>query len=1068
MGRKLDLSGLTEVEAEHVLKVVQRDMKLRKKEEDRISELKQEQEEEGARCLILAKQRDFNEHCCIRCCGPFSFLLKPRRVCLDCRYNVCKACCSYSRHESGYICTFCNKSRLLRARSLEWYYNIVKTRFKRFGSAKVLRTLYRKHRIEKGATDLPDLSAPEGSNDNDGSVCGSDSAFSKQSEGHSIAETLTVALRVAEEAIDEAITKAQSYRDSLEKQNEARYLCDHREELVEELATTIVQKIIQRGKRSDMQADYDFVWSQNHNSDLPSPTSASTSTQRNTDPQTCHKNSYLQRRSISALSLTSDESPAKTPETDKAFEAAEPEPTIENCPSLRRESRASILGWKSVDRLDNSSASSVLQSPDGNWIALQSSQHSRPSLLTKRKSLVFSVLEKESGVVSAYDEMGSDSEDETEQDSWGLALLQFHQRLSEETRSTDSKRNLENHPPITSPSSGHFTNTETLNSDSETSVAPPTRTRKPAYNIMMRNKAPPEPHLPYMPYEQHRSTVMPSHSPRFDALDVNFNPRVGEDSSEGEEQGEPTRKFLRRRRSKRDSSEQNQMHSSLYTAENSTFLLNTMMKQQLSQEPPPTYQSLHTMTPPDMSIPSAITPDPTSMLSYPPMYSQAGIQLGPGCQAYSRNDTLEHQLRSKLSELVSQISKEDVTSSEDEAIRKVSDRRCKIEKGSRVRQQERVDEAQKERDTRRDMERSKWEMERLSERWIERQISREHEGSDVVRQRRRDGDQRRESKEELTRLEGMRGDTEEQEKHMEKGFVMQEMDRQQVRQVGIDTGREEEVERAWQAQSNGPSTRTEQDTWKVTSTSEKASDAEKSVEEEDITIGEDLTEASVNEEMLQRSNSEDASEKGQEAHSTPFDPEEQVSPTEKCSAASLCSITTEVLKVLNATEELIGEAEGKGHDICESPAGTPLSSGPESKKLDQHLTKMEENVYLAAGTVYSLEGALSDLEDCARSISSSTTETELAFLEDQVATAAAQVQQSELQISDIEARISALKNAGLNVTACSRFSKTKPQTLNSSRHQRRKLPAPPATEHPETQVRPFSHDNSIHNLLSGL
>lgn len=36
MGRKLDLSGLTDGEAEHVLKVVQRDMKLRKKEEDRL------------------------------------------------------------------------------------------------------------------------------------------------------------------------------------------------------------------------------------------------------------------------------------------------------------------------------------------------------------------------------------------------------------------------------------------------------------------------------------------------------------------------------------------------------------------------------------------------------------------------------------------------------------------------------------------------------------------------------------------------------------------------------------------------------------------------------------------------------------------------------------------------------------------------------------------------------------------------------------------------------------------------------------------------------------------------
>ena len=33
--------------------------------------------------------------------------------------------------------------------------------------------------------------------------------------GHSMAETLTVALRVAEEAIEEAITKAEEFRDSL-------------------------------------------------------------------------------------------------------------------------------------------------------------------------------------------------------------------------------------------------------------------------------------------------------------------------------------------------------------------------------------------------------------------------------------------------------------------------------------------------------------------------------------------------------------------------------------------------------------------------------------------------------------------------------------------------------------------------------------------------------------------------------------------------------------------------------------------------------------------------------------
>uniref|UniRef100_A0A3B3TUH5 Myelin associated oligodendrocyte basic protein n=1 Tax=Poecilia latipinna TaxID=48699 RepID=A0A3B3TUH5_9TELE len=111
MGRKLDLSGLTDDEAEHVLKVVQRDMKLRKKEEERLSEMKQELTEEGSRCSILSKQHRFNEHCCIRCCAPFTFLFNPKRQCLDCQYNVCKTCCTYSKRERAWLCSACQKGR---------------------------------------------------------------------------------------------------------------------------------------------------------------------------------------------------------------------------------------------------------------------------------------------------------------------------------------------------------------------------------------------------------------------------------------------------------------------------------------------------------------------------------------------------------------------------------------------------------------------------------------------------------------------------------------------------------------------------------------------------------------------------------------------------------------------------------------------------------------------------------------------------------------------------------------------------------------------------------------------
>lgn len=178
-----------------------------------------------------------------------------------------------------------------------------------------------------------------------------------------------------------------------------------------------------------------------------------------------------------------------------------------------------------------SGASSVLQSPDGNWIALHSSQLSRPSLLTKRKSLVFSVLEKESGVVSAYDEMGSDSEEDDE-GGWGAALRQFRRKLSDETYYTDSQHDPEwtytQHLPITSPSSGQYTNTETLNSDSEASSVLSACPRKPPHNLL-RKKGPPDTHLhPHHqpPYHQHLHQNFSPYPLHSETLDVNFNPKV--------------------------------------------------------------------------------------------------------------------------------------------------------------------------------------------------------------------------------------------------------------------------------------------------------------------------------------------------------------------------------------------------------------------------------------------------------------------------------------------------------------------------------------------------------------
>ncbi|KPP58935.1 hypothetical protein Z043_123195, partial [Scleropages formosus] len=284
MGKMLDLSGLTEEEVEHVLEVVRRDMRLRRKEEERLSEMRQELEEEDTRCLLLSKQELFNKRCCMRCCSPFSFLLNRKRPCADCGYNVCRRCRSFHKKERVWLCTACTKSRLLRTRALEWYYSVLKRRYRRFGSTKVLKSLYRKYITDQGIlAELAD---------------------------HSMAETLNVALQVAEEAVEEAIARTEEHCDNLvsqhlvtlssclsyppvsyihppsfflqEKQDEVRYLQDNKDELIEELATSIVQKIVRRRRKlSQMQPQYEMDLPQQCGEGTSSP---STLSRQNTIP----------------------------------------------------------------------------------------------------------------------------------------------------------------------------------------------------------------------------------------------------------------------------------------------------------------------------------------------------------------------------------------------------------------------------------------------------------------------------------------------------------------------------------------------------------------------------------------------------------------------------------------------------------------------------------------------------------------------------------------------------------------------------------------------------------------
>lgn len=127
--------------------------------------------------------------------------------------------------------------------------------------------------------------------------------------------------------------------------------------------------------------------------------------------------------------------------------------------------------------------------------------------------------------------MGSDSEQDNE-GGWGAALRQFRRKLSDETYYTDSQHDPEwtytQHLPVTSPSSGQYTNTETVYSDSEASSVPSACPRKSPHNPL-RKKGLSDTHLhPHHEplYHQHLHQNIHPYPHPSDALDVNFNPKV--------------------------------------------------------------------------------------------------------------------------------------------------------------------------------------------------------------------------------------------------------------------------------------------------------------------------------------------------------------------------------------------------------------------------------------------------------------------------------------------------------------------------------------------------------------
>ncbi|XP_055257823.1 melanophilin isoform X4 [Moschus berezovskii] len=169
MGKTLDLSKLTDEEAKHVWEVVQRDLDLRRKEEERLEGLKGKIKKENSKRELLSDTANLNNTHCARCLQPYRLLETPKRQCLDCHLFTCRGCGHPHAEEQGWLCDPCHLARVVKKGSLEWYYGHVRARFKRFGSAQVVRSLCGRLRGAGGPEQMPgDPSGEEEQTDEDG------------------------------------------------------------------------------------------------------------------------------------------------------------------------------------------------------------------------------------------------------------------------------------------------------------------------------------------------------------------------------------------------------------------------------------------------------------------------------------------------------------------------------------------------------------------------------------------------------------------------------------------------------------------------------------------------------------------------------------------------------------------------------------------------------------------------------------------------------------------------------------------------------------------------------------
>ncbi|XP_077436600.1 synaptotagmin-like protein 5 isoform X2 [Vanacampus margaritifer] len=154
----LNLSFLLEHERDSILKVLQKDEKLRKREEKRIRKLKNELLEIKRKGPRLP--RESAERQCARCVKTLGLIFDRGELCDECQLRVCSECRVSTPRQRQWKCNVCAKISELKVVTGEWF---LEERSKRF-EHKLLSSDVVKQTILSSPTATEDRKSPENLN----------------------------------------------------------------------------------------------------------------------------------------------------------------------------------------------------------------------------------------------------------------------------------------------------------------------------------------------------------------------------------------------------------------------------------------------------------------------------------------------------------------------------------------------------------------------------------------------------------------------------------------------------------------------------------------------------------------------------------------------------------------------------------------------------------------------------------------------------------------------------------------------------------------------------------------